>query len=103
VDIFEALDLLAWQTGNFWQVVDEETIRVIPDTPAVRRDLEPIVEKTFRTVDPTETGVKGMVNVLRTVLGLRDVAVDAANAIVIRDTADNIAFAGQLLAAIERP
>jgi type II secretory pathway component GspD/PulD (secretin) len=103
VDVFEALDLLAWQTGNFWQVVDKETIRVIPDTPAARRDLEPIVEKTFRTVDPTEAGVKGMVNVVRTLIGLRDVTVDATNTIVIRDTADNLAVAEQLLAAIERP
>jgi hypothetical protein len=44
-----------------------------------------------------------MVNVVRTLIGLRDVTVDATNTIVIRDTADNLAVAEQLLAAIERP
>jgi hypothetical protein len=95
VDILEALDLLAWQTRNFWEVVDKNTIRVIPDTQVARRELEPMVQKTIVPADLNDT--PGLLNVLRVTFSLRDIKTDEKNNILIRDTADNVAMAEKLV------
>jgi hypothetical protein len=95
VDILDALDLFAWQTRHFWQVVDDHTIRVIPDSPKMRRDLEPIIEKTIYPADPT--GVTGLLNVLRTAFQLRQIQLNDKDAFVIRDTTENVAVAERLI------
>jgi len=95
VDILDALDLFAWQTRHFWQVVDDHTIRVIPDSPKIRRDLEPMIEKTIYPADPTE--VTGLLNVLRTAFQLRQIQLNDKNAFVIRDTTENVALAERLI------
>jgi type II secretory pathway component HofQ len=95
VDILDALDLFAWQTRHFWQVVDEHTIRVVPDTQQMRRDLEPRIDKTIVPADAT--GATGLLNVLRTTFGLREIFQNDKNAFVIRDTAENVAMAEKLV------
>jgi hypothetical protein len=94
IDILDALDLLGWKTRNLWQVVDQQTIRVLPDTQATRRDLETI-EKTIVPSDPADAA--SLLNILRTIFALRSVSVDAKNNIVIRDTADNVAIAEKVV------
>jgi type II secretory pathway component GspD/PulD (secretin) len=103
VDILDAMDLLAWQTRYFWQVVDEHTIRVIPDTQQMRRDLEPMIEKTITPADPTQPGATQLLNVLRTAFSLRQVQLDDKNAIVIRDTAENVALVEKLVEILGVP
>ena len=95
VDILDAMDLFAWQTRHYLQVVDQHTIRVIPDTAQARRDLEPKIEKTIPPSDVD--GAPGLLNVLRTVFSLREVQLNDKNAFVIRDTADNVAMAEKLI------
>ena len=103
VDILDAIDLLAWQTRYFWQVVDEHTIRVIPDTQQMRRDLEPMIEKTITPADPSEPGATQLLNVLRTVFSLRQIKLDDKNAFVIRDSAENIALVEKLVEILGVP
>jgi len=95
VDILDALDLLAWQTRQFWQVVDQHTIRVVPDSQAARRELELTVQKTIVPADPTAAA--GLLNILRTVFALRAVQTDEKNNIIIRDNPDNVAIAEKLV------
>jgi hypothetical protein len=95
VDILDALDLLAWQTRQFWQVVDQHTIRIVPDSQAIRREVEPRISKTIVPADPT--GSPGLLNILRTVFSLRQINVDEKNNILISDTADNVAIAEKLV------
>lgn len=95
VDILDALDLLAWQTRQFWQVVDQHTIRVFPDSQAVRRDPELTAQKTIVPADPATAA--SLLNILRTVFGLRGVQTDEKNNIIIRDSPDNIAIAEKLV------
>jgi hypothetical protein len=97
IDILDALDLFAWQSRYFWQVVDEHTIRVIPDTQQMRRDLEPMVEKTIYPADATQPGVAGLLNVLRVVFALRQIQLNDKNAFVIRDSAENVALTEKLV------
>jgi hypothetical protein len=79
----DALDLLAWQTRHYWQVVDEHTIRVTPDVQTTRRAQEPTIEKTIVPTNLTNTN--GLLNILRTVFGLRSVFLDDKNNILLRD------------------
>jgi hypothetical protein len=95
VDILDAFDLLAWQTRQFWQVVDQHTIRVIPDSQVARRDLEPMIQKTIVPASPADAA--SLLNILRTTFGLRDAKVDEKNNILVRDTADNVAIAEKLV------
>ena len=97
VDILDAIDLLAWQTRHFWQVMDEHTIRVVPDTQQMRRDLESMIDKTIVPADTTQPGVTGLLNVLRTAFGLREIFLNDKNAFVIRDTAENVAMVEKLV------
>jgi hypothetical protein len=94
IDILDALDLLGWKTRHFWQVVDQHTIRVIPDTQATRRDLQTI-EKTIVPADPSDAAA--LLNVLRTTFQLRFVSLNEKNDIVIRDSADNVAIAEKVM------
>ena len=104
VDILDAIDLFAFQTRHFWQVVDEHTIRVIPDTPQMRRDLEPMIDKTIFPADTSKAPT--LLNVLRTVFGLRQIFLNDKNGFEIHDTAENVALVEklvELLGTAERP
>jgi hypothetical protein len=96
VDILDAIDLFAWQTRHFVQIVDEHTIRVVPDTTQMRRELEPMIDKTIYPAD--SEGAPGLLNVLRTAFSLRQIQLnEEKTGFVIRDTADNVAMAEKLI------
>jgi type II secretory pathway component GspD/PulD (secretin) len=102
VGVIDALDFLSLQTGTFWQPLDDATIVVAPDNQTTRRDIEPRLVKTFNVSSvqrPEE--VQEVVVVLRTLLNASDLAV-AANTIVMRDTAENVAIAEKLIADLLR-
>jgi hypothetical protein len=104
VDILDAIDLFGFQTRHFWQVVDEHSIRVIPDTPQMRRDLEPMIDKTIFAADTSKAPT--LLNVLRTVFGLRQIFLNDKNGFEIHDTAENVALVEklvELLGTAERP
>jgi hypothetical protein len=60
-------------------VVDERTIRVIPNTAAARKELEPLETRTFVPPDTSKDGV----------VGLADIKVEDETKIVVTDTVDN--------------
>jgi hypothetical protein len=99
VDIFDALDLLSFQTGNFWQVNDAHTIIVATDNPTVRREVEPMIMKTFFLANVTrQQDITELITLLRTTLSLSQISVSTpANAIIIRDTPNKIALVERLL------
>lgn len=102
VDIPDALDLLSLQTRHFWQVVDEHTIRVLLNTDAVRRNLEPRELRRFTPADSTKEGLEDMLNALRLLFGLGEAAVEE-NTIVVKDTADNLALVQVLIDILGKP
>jgi hypothetical protein len=103
VDILDALDLLAVQTGQLWQVVDAHTIRVSADTQQERQRLLPIEERIVYPADSAPETVSSTINVLRTVLTLRDVHADERNRIVIRDVAENLTLAERVIEILGVP
>ncbi|MEE2636608.1 MAG: hypothetical protein VYE68_05160 [Acidobacteriota bacterium] len=95
-----ALTSLARSTRNFYRVTGTQTVTVIPDTPAKRREYEQEVVQTFylSNADVAET-----IDLLRLVVDLRRLApVTATRAISIKDTPERLAAAARLIAAIDK-
>jgi len=95
-----ALTSLSRSTRNFYRVTAPQTVTVVPDTPAKRREYEEEVVQTFylSNADVAET-----IDLLRLVVDLRRLApVTATRAISIKDTPERLAAAAQLIAAIDK-
>jgi general secretion pathway protein D len=96
----DALNGVAGATRTFFRVNAPQTVIVIPDTPAKRREYEEEIVRTFylSNADPKET-----MDMLRLVLDARRLSLlTATNAIVIKDTPEHIVAASHMLAAIDK-
>jgi general secretion pathway protein D len=104
VNIFEALDLVAIQTGTFWQPVNETTFVVMEDTQQNRRDFEDNILKTIYLTNITGTNdLNQIMNVLRTALSLRGIMQsELQNAIIIHDTPSRVAMAERIIRALDK-
>ena len=89
------------QAGNqFYKVLDEKTLIVIPDTPQTRRDYEDLVIQTFYL---SNGDAEQVTNVVRTMIEARNVfPLKALNAITIRDTADKVRIAEKIIQANDK-
>jgi type II secretory pathway component GspD/PulD (secretin) len=98
-DIFDALDLLAQQSGTFWVPLDSGTIQVLDDTQQNRRDFDRHVAKTIYLPPSTSTNELNLImNVLRTALSMRGVyQYEGAKAILVRDTPGRVALTERLI------
>ena len=95
-----ALTSVARSTRNFYRVTAPQTVTVIPDTPAKRREYEEEVVQTFylSNADVSET-----IDLLRLVIDLRRLApITATRAISVKDTPERLAAAAKLIAAIDK-
>ena len=95
-----ALTSVARSTRNFFRITGEQTVTVIPDTPAKRREYEEEVVQTFylSNADVGET-----MDLLRLVIDLRRLApVTATRAISVRDTPERLAATARLISAIDK-
>ena len=95
-----ALTAVARSTRNFYRVTALQTVTVIPDTPAKRREYEEEVVQTFylSNADVSET-----IDLLRLVVDIRRLApITATRAISIKDTPERLASAAKLIAAIDK-
>ena len=99
VDVIEALDFLALQSGSYWEPLDSRTIFVLDDTLQNRRDFSEHLVKTIYL--PRETSVNSLnqiMNVLRTALSLRGIYQSATNlAILVHDTPQRMALVETLV------
>jgi hypothetical protein len=102
VDILDALDMLSLQTRHFLQVIDEHTIRVLPDTQAVRMQRELRETRTFVPAESSEDALAEMLNVLRVVFSLRETKIEN-NSIVVRDTLENLALVQRAIDILGKP
>ena len=96
----DALSAVAGATRTFFRVNAPQTVIVIPDTPAKRREYEEEIVRTFylSNADSKET-----MDMLRLVLDARRLSLlTATNAIVIKDTPEHIVAASRMLAAIDK-
>ncbi|HET9179319.1 MAG TPA: secretin N-terminal domain-containing protein [Terriglobia bacterium] len=99
VTIENALHILALQTHTFWRVVTSNTILVVPDNPANRRDYQTEVMRTVyldNSLKPADR--TAITTALKQILGIQRIIDNpGANAIIVRDTPDKVEEAVNLI------
>ncbi len=94
------LEILMRTVGHFYKVLDEHSIIIADDTPQNRRNYEDQVIQTF-FLDNAE--VKDVMTMVRSLIGAKHVAAnEQLNAIVLRDTADKVKVAEQIILANDK-
>lgn len=96
----QALDLATTLAGHFWVAMAADSVLVAADTPQNRRTHEPMGLRLFalENADPRDA-----VTILRSLLGLRSIALEEDRAtITVRDTLAKLAATERLLALIDR-
>lgn len=90
-----AIETLMRPVGHFYKVVDESTIIIADDTPQNRRTYEDQVIQTFFL---SNAEVKDVMTIIRSLISAKNVAAnEQLNAIVLRDTADKVKVAEQII------
>ena len=104
VSLTEALEVVALESRTFWRAVTPNTIFVAADNPNKRRELERHVLKTFYLENLSQnTEIQDVLNVLRTVLGLRLIMpMQSQAAIVVRGTPDQVALAEKVIGDLDK-
>ncbi|HEX9128926.1 MAG TPA: secretin N-terminal domain-containing protein [Gemmatimonadaceae bacterium] len=96
----QALERVMQAANNFYKVLDEKTIIIVPDNPQARRDYEDLVIQTFYL---SNGDAEQVTNVVRTMIEARNVfPLKALNAITIRDTADKVRIAEKIIQANDK-
>jgi general secretion pathway protein D len=96
----EALEILMRASGHFYKVIDEGSIIVAADTPQNRRTYEDLVIQTFFL---SNWEVRDAMTMLRSLVDSRKIAAnESLNAIILRDTADRVKVAEQLIATNDK-
>ena len=100
MSVRQALDAVAGATGTFYRASAPNTITVIPDTPAKRREYQEEMVQTFYL---QHADLKETMDLLRVVADTRFISqVTGTNAISIRDTPERLQAVGKLLSAIDK-
>lgn len=102
--IEDAFLLVGYQSKSFWKAITPNTILVIPDTPANRRDYQDEVLKTVYLSNPLQPADRtAITTALKQILGLQRIIDNPdSNAIIIRDTPDKVAAAEKLIRDLDR-
>jgi general secretion pathway protein D len=96
----DALTTVSAATRTFFRVTSPQTVVIVPDSPAKRREYEEEVVQTFYL---SNADLKETLDLLRVVLDARRVSpVTATNAVTIKDTPEHIAAAARLISAIDK-
>lgn len=91
----DAFERLLLQAKLFYKIIDPQTIIIIPDNPAKRRQYEEVVMKTFflSNADPNQ-----IQTLLRSLAEIKTVAINPSlNCITVRDTPKKVELAEQII------
>jgi Flp pilus assembly secretin CpaC len=104
VDFYTAMQLLGAESKTFYRAVNPTLMFVAEDTIAKRKEYAEEVEQTFRldnTVSPED--ITEMVRVVREITNSTRITADTANhSLTVRESADKVALAGQLIKELEQ-
>lgn len=96
----DALTSVTASTRTFYRVTAPNTITIIPDTPAKRREYEEAIVRTFYL---SNADIKEVIDLLRIVVDVRQISpITATNAISIKDTPERMEAAARLIRAIDK-
>lgn len=109
VTILQALQAAADESHSFWQAVTPNTIMVAPDSPSVRRDIEPKVLKTVYLQNPSTThDTSQLVQAVKQLMQgsggeiMQAYQDPVTNSITLYDTPDRVARAAQIIHNLDR-
>ncbi len=87
----DALTSVTASTHTFYRVTAQNTITIVPDSPAKRREYEESIVRTFYL---SNADIKEVIDLLRVVVDVRQISpITATNAIAMKDTPERIAAA----------
>lgn len=96
----ESFNLILVSNRLFAKRIAENTVIVVPDTPAKRQQYDELMVQTFFL---TDADAKVTVNLLRTILNTRQIFVnEKLNALVIRETPEKLELARKVIEANDR-
>jgi general secretion pathway protein D len=96
----DALAAVTSSTRTFYRVTAPNTVTIIPDTPAKRREYEEAIVRTFYL---SNADIKEVIDLLRIVVDVRQISpITATNAISIKDTPERMEAAARLIQAIDK-
>ncbi len=103
VDFRTAIDTAALMTRTFWFPVTPDSFKVAADNAQKRRELEPMLERTFYLPDTiTPTDLQDVVNVIRTIFEVRYIVQQPnANSITVRAEQRKVHDIERLLAGLD--
>ena len=87
----DALASVTASTHTFYRVTAQNTITIVPDSAAKRREYEESIVRTFYL---SNADIKEVIDLLRVVVDVRQISpITATNAIALKDTPERIAVA----------
>jgi general secretion pathway protein D len=96
----DALASVTASTHTFYRVTAQNTITIVPDTAAKRREYEESIVRTFYL---SNADIKEVIDLLRVVVDVRQISpITATNAIALKDTPERIAVAARIISAIDK-
>ncbi len=96
----DALEAVTSSTRTFYRVTAPNTITIVPDTPAKRREYEEAIVRTFYL---SNADIKEVIDLLRIVVDVRQISpITATNAISIKETPERMEAAARLIQAIDK-
>jgi general secretion pathway protein D len=95
----DGLDTVATATQTFYKVTGPNTITVIPDTPAKRREF---IDEHVRTFFVSNLDMKEVVDLLRVTGDVRKLQAVSTNTLTIADTPERLETVSKILAAIDK-
>jgi type II secretory pathway component GspD/PulD (secretin) len=103
VDFETAMKVLGSETHTFWATIDDKDFAVADDTPAKRKQYEPMVTETFQLPESSDNAeMTDTMRAIREIAGVNHTSLNTATReITVRDTPYNVAVAGQLVHDIE--
>ena len=103
VDFYTAMQLLAAESKSFYRVVNPTLIFVAADTLEKRKQYEEEVEQTFPVDAAAPEDLTEMMRVIREITNVTRINLDTkTRSLTLRDTADKVALAGQMIKELEQ-
>jgi general secretion pathway protein D len=100
LSVRQALDAVAAASNSFYQVIAPNTIIVVSDTPAKRREY---TEEVVRQFTVQNVDLKEAADALRQVTDARYTAqITGINTLLVRDTPERVAVIGRFLQAFDK-
>ncbi|MCP4216617.1 MAG: hypothetical protein GY765_18340 [bacterium] len=101
VDFMDALERITLQTKLFYKVISPNTILIIPDTPARRKEHEELV---MRTIFLTSSEPEDIMKIVTRLTGIKSTAFDKKHScLTLKGTPGEVKLAEKIISIYDKP